>query len=110
MSGRSILLKNELISQHSVTVIDKLRQKILRLVLSIDFGLLVNEMQASLTLIADTCRNHDVGRELGSLDQQTAWMDIGFFLLRPDAVVLIINGWIDVKDLFTGEENLFYRS
>jgi hypothetical protein len=32
-------------------------------------------------------------------------MDIGFFLLRPDAVVLIINEWIDVKDIFIGEEH-----
>ena len=63
-------------------------------------------MQESFTLVSDTCRNHDVGRELGSLDQQTAWMDIGFFLRRPDSVVLIINGWIDVKDPFIGEENL----
>jgi hypothetical protein len=29
---------------------------------------------------------------------------ISAFLLRPYAVVLIINGWIDVKDLFIGEE------
>jgi len=36
-------------------------------------------------------------------------MDTGFFRLRPDAVVLNINGWIDVKDLFIGEENLFCR-
>ena len=89
-----------------MTVIDKLRQKILHVVLSIDFGLLANEMQAYFALIADTCRNHDVGRELGSLDQQAAWMDIGYFLFGPDAVVLSINGWIDVKDLFIGEENL----
>ena len=67
---RSILLENEMVSQHNMTVLEKLRQKILHVVLSIDFCLLVNKMQASLALVADTCRYHDVGRELGSLDQQ----------------------------------------
>ena len=33
-------------------------------------------------------------------------MDIGFFLLHPDAIVLSINGWTDLKDLLIGEENL----
>jgi hypothetical protein len=32
-------------------------------------------------------------------------MDIGFLLLRTDTIVLIINWWIDVKDLFIGEEH-----
>ena len=63
-------------------------------------------MQAYFALIADTGRTMMLGENLALSTKRAAWMDIGFFLLHPDAVVLSNNGWIDVKDLLIGEENL----
>ena len=63
-------------------------------------------MQPAFTLTADSCRNHDTSRKLGSLFQQT-WRNNGSLSpWRPNAIILPVGGWVQIKHFLVREENL----
>ena len=78
MGRCAILLEYEVVWQQAFTVLDKLRKQIIHVEICIHLHLLWYEVKPSLSSKAHSCRHHDVPRELGSLDQETSWINITF--------------------------------
>ena len=75
------------------------------LVICIDLCFFLNEVQVSLALEANARKNHDMRRELGSLDQKATLRNTAFFASRPNSVVLVVHWWVDVYNTFSSVKN-----
>src|SRR6218665_1658665 len=75
----AILLENEPGWHQLLAVINKLRKQSRNVIQSVNFCLLVDEMEPTFTPEAHPTRHHNVFRKLSPLDQQAASLDVGLF-------------------------------
>src|SRR6218665_207529 len=73
----AIFLENEPGWHQLLAVLDKLRKQSRNVIQSVNFCLLVDEIEPTFTPEADPIRHHNVFRKLFPLDQQEAWLDVG---------------------------------
>ena len=73
----AVLLENEPDWHQLVAVLDELRKQSTKVILKVNFRLLVDEIEPTFTPEADPSRHHNVFRKLFPLDQQATWSDTG---------------------------------